>query len=236
MLKISDFEKIKEIAMTLLYVDITETKFSPMIVSHPYTDSGFVPVGKGSDIKLINILESEENLEIWRKQVLEQIKKTTDIKSLLFRISKPYYFAFIKFAKPYLSREDLSELLGITWTQVEFSNRDKNLSKSEILKLFKKCNPEKVMDEDEYAEYNSLPAVLEIYRGIGKDTKAGVLSLSWTLSYDTAEWFSKRRSESGVVYKAKIEKKYVYAYFSGRNESEVIVDPKYLQEIERITE
>ena len=37
--------------------------------------------------------------------------------------------------------------------------------------------------------------------------------------------------EDGTVYQARIDKPHIYAYFDGRNESEVIVDPKYLMDI-----
>ena len=56
-------------------------------------------------------------------------------------------------------------------------------------------------------------------------------ALSWTLDRSVAEWFSTRFSEDGTVYQAQIDKSHIYAYFDGRNESEVIVDPKYLMDI-----
>ena len=37
--------------------------------------------------------------------------------------------------------------------------------------------------------------------------------------------------KDGTVYQARIDKPHIYAYFDGRNESEVIVDPKYLMDI-----
>ena len=61
-----------------------------------------------------------------------------------------------------------------------------------------------------------------------------VKALSWTLDRDTAEWFAHRFGENGTVYGAQIHKSHIYAYFSGRNEDEVIVDPKHLTEITQI--
>lgn len=58
-----------------------------------------------------------------------------------------------------------------------------------------------------------------------------VKALSWTLSRETAEWFAHRFDEDGTVYEAKIDKKHICALFTGRNESEVIVDPKQLKDI-----
>lgn len=47
-----------------------------------------------------------------------------------------------------------------------------------------------------------------------------------------AEWFASRFNEEGTVYQARIDKSHIYAFFNGRNEFEVIVDPKYLIDIE----
>ena len=40
--------------------------------------------------------------------------------------------------------------------------------------------------------------------------------------------------EDGAVYEAKIDKAHVYAFFSSRNESEVIVDPAFLNELAEV--
>ena len=42
MRKQTDLAKVKQTARSLLFTDIHETEFSPVIVSHPFTDSGFV--------------------------------------------------------------------------------------------------------------------------------------------------------------------------------------------------
>lgn len=46
-----------------------------------------------------------------------------------------------------------------------------------------------------------------------------------------AEWFATRFGEEGTVYKATIQKEHILALFNRRNESEIIVEPKHLQEI-----
>jgi hypothetical protein len=61
-----------------------------------------------------------------------------------------------------------------------------------------------------------------------------VKALSWTLDREVAQWFASRYGSQGTVYEAKIDKKHIHALFLGRNESEVIVDPKYLTDITRV--
>ena len=76
------------------------------------------------------------------------------------------------------------------------------------------------------------PEVVEVYRGITDYNKKYVKALSWTLSKKTAEWFADRFSSKGIIYKALIPKEHILAYFNGRNEKEIVLDPKYLQDIE----
>ena len=71
-----------------------------------------------------------------------------------------------------------------------------------------------------------------------------LLALSWTLDYETADWFARRLDEDGTVYKAQIDKEHtksddkehIFALFNGRDESEVVLDPKYLKDITQAQE
>lgn len=106
-----------------------------------------------------------------------------------------------------------------------------SLSKTKLLKLFERCDAKILMNKDEYEILKKLPETFEIYRGVTNFKGSDIKVLSWTLDKDVAEWFALRYDESGKVYKAVINKKHVYAYFSRRDESEIIVDPDYLEDI-----
>jgi len=81
--------------------------------------------------------------------------------------------------------------------------------------------------------YQSLPDTITVYRGVIGTAEDSYLGLSWSLNQETAEWFAKRFGHRGYVYEGQIDKKYVYAYFSGRNESEVVIRPKYLRGLKK---
>lgn len=234
MLKETNLDEVKKIAVSMLYLDIGLTDFSPMIVSHPFTSSGITMIKSDGDFKMVNLIENAADLQLWRDAIKQQISKAESAFSILFLMNKPYYFAFIKFSKPFLSKKDLSKILGVSWTQVEFSNYDANLSKSELVALFKQCDPQYLMDKEDYAAYKNLGSEIVVYRGVTQADMEHVRALSWTLSYEKAEWFAHRWSADGFVYKAKIEKEHTLACFLGRNEKEIIVDPKYLQDIEQM--
>lgn len=146
-------------------------------------------------------------------------------------ITKPYCLAFLKYVEPYLSREDFSEILAAAWVRTEAPNADPNLTKNKLLAMFKKADPSILMDEDEYEQFKALHETVTVYRGVTSHNAKNIKALSWTLDFETAEWFAHRFNEDGTVYEARIDKEYIYALFNGRKESEVIVDPKFLREI-----
>lgn len=72
--------------------------------------------------------------------------------------------------------------------------------------------------------------LLDIYRGQMNDD--GKYGISWTLDYRVALKFAKgawyRCPMPGIVYVSQVRRKNVLAYLNGRNEQEVIIDPKDL--------
>ena len=56
--------------------------------------------------------------------------------------------------------------------------------------------------------------------------------ISWSYSYDQAKWFAKRYNEKSIVYKAIIDKKHIFALTNRRQESEIILDPNCLSDIQ----
>ena len=65
---------VRETAISLLYVDIQETPFSPTIVSHPFTNTGITCIQKGSKIKTLNLCQSEDDLNQWRREMKRKIQ------------------------------------------------------------------------------------------------------------------------------------------------------------------
>lgn len=233
MKKETDLNQIKSMARAFLYLDFQETKFSPMIIKHPFTDSGYVCLPHNEFIQPINILEDKEALERWQEFMKERINECNSVFQVYMLITKPYKFAFIRYAEKSMSKDDLSKILADAWVTTEEPNLDPNLSKTKLLSLFKLANPEVLMNDEELKVFNELEDTVTIYRGVISYNADNVKALSWTLDYDKAEWFANRfNEENGTVYEAQIERLHILAYFDRRNESEIIVDPKYLIDIE----
>ena len=139
--------------------------------------------------------------------------------------------AALKYASHHLSKKDFSQILADAWIRSENPNDDPNLPQSKLLSMFQSAEPKHLMSQDELNTLDELDATVTIYRGVTSFNGKNVKALSWTLDRSVAEWFASRFDEDGTVYQAQIDKSHIYAYFDGRNESEVIVDPKYLMDI-----
>ena len=237
MAKTTNMQELKKLAKSFLHFEPEPTEYAPVIIHHPFTTSGLVALKQPDGSQGIgNILEDPKDLQAWREQqeiIIDQMKTPLQ---LAFRITNPYAFGFLKFAQPYLSRDDMSEVLSYMWIHTEAPNRDPNLSKAKLVSMFQAANPAVMMDEEEYLQFKMLDDNLTVYRGVTSLNADNIKALSWTLDRDKAFWFAHRFGENGTVYEAQISKEHVYAYFSGRGESEVIVDPKHLTDITQVEE
>ena len=79
MRKQTDLDEIKRTAINLLHTDIYETPYSPMIVKHPFADTGVsaIPDGKGG-VEMIDLTEDDAQLK-WRQSMARQIDTHTEI-------------------------------------------------------------------------------------------------------------------------------------------------------------
>ena len=112
MRKQTDLAEVKRTALALLSTEIGETPYTPMIVKHPFTDTGVsaIPDGKGG-VKMLDLTKDDDQFK-WRQQMARQIKKADNAYAIYMMVTKPYALTFLKFAMPHLSREDMSQILA----------------------------------------------------------------------------------------------------------------------------
>lgn len=225
----TSLKSLKSLSHTFLELDIQLTKMSPLVVKHPFTDSGMVGLRKeDGSIAIADLTNDPVSLCIWREQMGELIDNAEKPIELFMMVTKSYKLGFLKYAAPFLSEQDTALFLSQAWIITEAPNSDPNLTKRDVLALFRSIDPQKLMDEEEYRAFCNLDDVVTIYRGVTSFNSKNVKALSWTLDRNTAEWFAQRYGEHGTVYQAQIKKEHICALLLGRNESEVIVDPKHL--------
>lgn len=225
-LKITNLDKVKDVAITLLHCPvITNDRFS-FIVSHPFASSSTVPVQDSNSLEFVDIVNDSKGKELWISQMVEKIQNSNSLISLLMLINKPYYFAFIKFAHKFLSEKDLANLLSYCWTSVEYSNDDANLTTGEMISLMKSVNPQYLMTEEDYEVFKKFNKTVTVYRGVTMYNEDKIHNaISWTLDTNTARFFADRFKTGGKIYKAEVRSSEIVAYFNTRDEKEVIVWP-----------
>ncbi len=77
MKKETNLNQVKDLAKTFLRLDIAETKMSPLIVKHPFTDTGLIVFRKDDgSIGQANLLEDKAELQKWRRHMAEQIDRS----------------------------------------------------------------------------------------------------------------------------------------------------------------
>lgn len=232
----TDIRKLQIIALTLLEESIELTEYSPMIVHHPFTTSGIIAFKDDGVLNLCDIIADEEAQARWRKEVAKHITAAEEVRDLLMLLQPQYGVLFLKLGAQCMSASDLGKALSIAWTRQENPNDDVNVQREEIVPLFEGASKKTLMDTEERRTYDELPDVVDVYRGVTSFNDGDIKALSWTLDKGTAEWFSTRFSENGDVYRATIAKEHVLAVFLGRDEKEVVVDPRYLKDIQKVTE
>ena len=236
MLKETNLDGVKSVARMLLMTPVHKTPYSPAVVQHPFTSCGIAVARKDGWVQTIDITANEKHLELWQEWMRGTIEKAKHPYEIYMMTNKPYGLTFLKFAEPYLSKEDFSKILGDAWVRSENPNDDPNFTKRDLIAMFKRADKQALMAEEDYKRWQDLEKSITVYRGVTPHNEKNIRALSWTLDAEKAEWFAMRFGENGKVYQAEIDKKDVYAYFGGRGESEVIVEPKGLQNITLVEE
>jgi hypothetical protein len=87
------------------------------------------------------------------------------------------------------------------------------------------------MDEDERLALAKMPTEFTVYQGCTDERDDG---WSWTTIEETARWFARRFADlehaNPVLRVARVKLNDVTAYFTRRNESEILIDPSLVVE------
>ena len=95
----TDLLRVKLVAHTLLDAQIQETALSPVIVSHPFTNSGISALrNEDGSLSMVDLINNSDDCTRWRRKVGEQIDSAENVHQIFVLLNPPYYLTFIKFA------------------------------------------------------------------------------------------------------------------------------------------
>lgn len=115
-----------------------------------------------------------------------------------------------------------ASLVADVWMERENIRQERSLWGSIWNKL---PDSRATMSENDHKEFATLPDRFSIFRGHSHTRRGITKGLSWTADQPKAEWFARRYLSKGFIASGLVCKRDVFAYFTGRNESEVVVQP-----------
>jgi hypothetical protein len=151
-----------------------------------------------------------------------------DFEEYVYLHEKPWRVAALMEVAPLLRGPNYWELVADTWMIIDCVWEGRRAWRK--LWLSKEPHREAAMSCDDQEYLTALPDILTIYRGV--QFRAAIHGLSWTLSRERAEWFALwRLPKRGqpMVLEAQVSKSDVIAYFSEREEDEVVVHPNAIR-------
>lgn len=218
MAKQTDLNEIRRLAVNFLHLNPKPTPIS-VIVDHPYISSAYIPSVDNRD-KIFNVMEDDIEWVKYKTMLGNKLWES-DLNGILALMLNKYHLAFIKYAKPYMSKKDFDTYLAYIWIASENPNQDANVKIRTLISWFKAANKKYLMEPDELRYYTNLPDIVKVYRGVAVGRAAND-GLSWTGNIKTAQWFASRFGKGGYIIQGDINKQDIFAYFNGRGEDELL--------------
>lgn len=102
-----------------------------------------------------------------------------------------------------------------------------------LLRLLRKHtrheNPHSFLHDDEQRAFDDLPDPINVYRGC---SRMRIKGLSWTVDLNIAAAFARGNRgiavPQPVIASGQIPKSHVFAYYTDRHESELLIDPRHV--------
>lgn len=202
MLKETNLDGVKSVARMLLMTPVHKTPYSPAVVQHPFASSGLVGITREGILYVLDITDSEENLKQWHEFIKSKIDEAENVWEIYAFINKPYAMTFLKFAEPYLSKEDFSKILGDAWVRSENPNDDPNFTKRDLIAMFKRADKQALMTEEDYKRWKDLEKSITVYRGVTLHNEKNKSAPTYTLKAGGSTISSGSYTNKQVVYTA----------------------------------
>ena len=231
-LKVEDgltiLECAKEVAKLMLAEYPLKIDGFPYFCQHPFTSTLYVTLMKEEKTLFLDISNNEE-FELWKKLLSDNIdNQCKSVLDIAYLMNNDYYLTFMHRIKKFISSEDMGTMLNYFFPHVLDPNLDKNVTRKELLALFKYADKKTLMSAEELEKYNSFEDEVIIYRGVTPVNKHIKNAISWTLDKNVAKEFSNYfkvndEEKYGEVWEIKVPKDRILCYWDSV-EKEVIVD------------
>jgi hypothetical protein len=163
-----------------------------------------------------------------KKDALERARLSQDWNSFVFLHERPYRCnALTKLMGFDVPDDWWWKLVAEVWVDSENIRENREVW-DVILRGDSRRGPSgAMMNDDEYAELRAMDETFTVWQGCTSERDDG---WSWTIDKEKAEWFAERFAKlehaGPRLREATVRRDDVIAYFTGRNESEILIDPE----------
>ena len=215
--KETNIERIREVALEYLNQEPIKCEEFEHTVYHPF-------------------FNSDSFIDIVKPQMEGFIKKATNINTLFALIDRRYKWRFFVDTMHSLSKSDFTKELKYIWIDSEGISAS-TIPFDTFILMFNTANRKGLFEKSKNPQYDfkNFGEEIKIYRGICETgTTTTPMGMSWTVDYDKAYYFATRFFDEGYIIEGLVKKSDVLAYFTSRNEYEIIVNPKSVKKTRKI--
>jgi hypothetical protein len=165
-----------------------------------------------------------------KRQGVARAESDGNWQKVLWLHEKPYRMSVFLRVRERMSDRDYWQTLASLWLETENLHEDQQEWVG-ALTASRAGRAQWLMDESERAILASFDGRVKVYRGFRRPGRH--LAPSWTLDAARAQWFARRaidRGTGGYLATVTVPKASVIAYFGGRGEQEIVLDPAELPE------
>ena len=175
--------------------------------------------------EVLGLANTKQRINLIEKTVNDFIKNE-QYKELFTFTDKPFLFPLFEEYYDTIPEEQRYEILRDIYIRSEYGFSE--IKKSIIEDLFEKNKSNKFRPKLETDQ----EGYVKIYRGVGSKSSDLESAYSWTLSLSIALFFANRFADSqSTVYQAKVHINNIVDYITIRDEEEILVLPKDIEEV-----
>jgi hypothetical protein len=174
-----------------------------------------------------------------KQEMLDRAISKKDWEAIIWLHERPFRIqAFFKYvAQKVESDKKYWKMLSNVWTDSE--NQFEYYTLLKLMLTSNRKHKECLMVSKDRDFLKKLPETdIQIYRGYSSEYPKKKDGMSWTLDRDKAIWFANRLRSRGrrrILLSGLADKKNIHAYFSDRNESEIVIFPEHVRQKKKIS-
>jgi hypothetical protein len=197
---------------------VRETILGPM-VKHPYV---FVNMLGGMGAQTANEIYE------WKRKVRREYINERDWSQFIYAHERPWRMVALErlWERGRITLDELRAVLPEIWIDTEMPEGNQQ----EPMYLFREAG----FVTDDQKSFDALPDEIVLYRGVDGEFEITPSGPSWTTQLHTARIFAYRFGAHGIVYRYRAKKSEALAWFTGRDEAEIILDFGNESDLERI--